>query len=144
MPVFQLLYASGGSGPVTDDDIRDILDVSRRNNAALGVTGLLLFADNMFLQVLEGEEQTVRSLATTIRRDPRHRNYMELLAQNAPGRAFGQWQMGFKRLQEGLAEDDAVFRATRNALAGRIGAQDGGMMMEAVIAFAGRDFLANA
>jgi hypothetical protein len=144
LPIFQLLYASGGSGPVTNADIRDILTTSRRNNAALGVTGLLLFADNMFIQVLEGEQQRVSSLADTIRRDPRHRNYMELLTREAPRRAFAQWQMGFKRLTPGIEEDDAVFRATKNAVAGRIGMGDGGLMMDAVLAFANRDFLADA
>lgn len=142
MSVFQLLYASGGSNPITTADIDDILSASRRNNAALGITGLLLFADNMFIQVLEGEERDVRNLALRIRRDPRHRNFMELIAQNAPVRAFAQWQMGFKRLRPDQPEDMVVFRASRDALAGRISSADGGMMMDAVMAFAGRDFLA--
>ena len=142
MAVFQLLYASGGARQITTADIDDILEKSRRNNAALGVTGMLLFADNMFIQVLEGEERDVRDLARRISRDQRHRNFMELIEQTSPERAFARWQMGFKRLQPDQPEDMVVFKASRDALAGRISPRDGGLMMETVMAFAGRDFLA--
>ena len=142
MSVYQLLYASGGTRTVTDADIDDILRTSRVNNAALGITGLLLFADNMFIQVLEGAESDVQKLALRIKRDPRHRNFMELIEQHSPVRAFAQWQMGFKRLRIDQPEDKFVCLGSRAALAGRISMADGGVMMDAVLAFAGRDFLA--
>ncbi|MEO3387386.1 BLUF domain-containing protein [Mesorhizobium sp. CAU 1741] len=144
MSVYQLLYASGATNPVTAAEIENILQKSRANNAALGITGLLLYADNMFIQVLEGNESDVRALAQRIKRDPRHRNFMELIARDAPGRAFDGWQMGFKRLSPDVEEDSAVFRASKQALEGRIGSADDGFMLDAVLAFAGRDFLASA
>jgi hypothetical protein len=142
MSVFQLLYASGGSRTITSEDINDILLKSRTNNAALGITGLLLFADNMFIQVLEGEEREVRDLASRIKRDPRHRNFMELIELTSANRAFAQWQMGFKKLRTDQPEGKVIFQASRDALEGRISKADQGFMMDAVMAFAGRDFLA--
>lgn len=140
MSVYQLLYVSGASGAVTDADIEQILASSRRNNAARGVTGMLLYADGAFIQVLEGEERTVKALAERISQDRRHRNFMVLCEQRAETRAFAQWQMGFKKLDPSRQGDRAVFEATRTALEGRITTADGGIMLETVAAFS-RDFL---
>jgi uncharacterized Fe-S cluster-containing radical SAM superfamily protein len=43
--VFQLLHVSGATRAMSAEQIREILEVSRRNNAKLGVTGMLLHAD---------------------------------------------------------------------------------------------------
>ena len=40
----------------------------------MGITGLLLFIDGGFLQMLEGEERAVRELYTRIAADRRHLN----------------------------------------------------------------------
>ena len=143
MALYQLLYVSGATGPVGADDIAQILTASRRNNARLGVTGMLLYAGGAFIQVLEGEEQTVRDLSRRISHDRRHRNFMVLVEQQAEQRAFAQWQMGFKRLEADRAEDQPIFRSTEAALAQRISKQDGGLMFDTVLAFS-RDFLAAA
>jgi len=140
MSVYQLLYVSGAAGSVTDADIEQILSTSRRNNEARGVTGMLLYADGAFIQVLEGEETDVKAIAERIQGDRRHRNYMVLCEQRAEARAFADWQMGFKRLDPARQSDRAVFEATRPALEGRIATSDGGIMLETVAAF-GRDFL---
>jgi len=140
MSVYQLLYVSGASGAVTDDDIEQILATSRGNNAARGVTGMLLYAEGAFIQVLEGEEATIKALARRISHDRRHRNFMVLCEQRAETRAFADWQMGFKRLDPSRQGDRAVFEATRPALEGRIATGDGGIMLETVTAFS-RDFL---
>lgn len=140
MTVFQLLYVSGATGPVSEADIAQILEASRRNNARLGVTGMLLYADGAFIQVLEGEEETVKALARRISQDRRHRNYMVLCEHHAEARAFGDWQMGFKELDPAHAGERSVFEATRPALEGRIATADGGIMLETIAAF-GRDFL---
>lgn len=139
--MFQLLYASGASRPMSTGDLDDILAASRRNNAGIGVTGLLLYAENTFLQVLEGEEKHVRALVERIKLDPRHRNFMTLYEMPAENRAFAQWEMGFRLLEPGRAADASVFRATRDALDRRIGRDDGGLMFEMVLAF-GRDMVA--
>ncbi|WP_157928835.1 BLUF domain-containing protein [Pararhizobium haloflavum] len=144
MSTYQLLYVSGATRPMLPADIDAILAASRANNARLDVTGLLLYADGTFIQILEGERHVVQSLAQTIRKDQRHRNFMVLAELQAEARAFSDWQMGFKRLDPKLKDDQAVFELSRQALQNRIGDADGGMMLEMVLAFAGRDFLAKA
>lgn len=138
--MFQLLYVSGASKPLADTDIDQILATSRKNNRHLDVTGMLLFAEGAFIQILEGEEKTVKALAERISRDPRHRNYMVLYEFEAETRAFADWQMGFRRLDPSRSTDAGVFAATRGALDARIGKDDGGLLFETVLAF-GRDFV---
>ncbi len=139
MPIFQLLYVSGASRPMNDEDIDEILAVSRANNAAAGVTGMLLHADGTFIQVLEGEKATVKQLAARISGDSRHRNFMVLVERETDARAFADWQMGFRKLDPAREEDGAVFAVTREALEKRIAPRDG-IMLDTVLAF-GRDFL---
>ena len=60
--MLQLLYVSGASIHLGQADIQEILTASRRNNQRVGITGMLLWADGVFIQVLEGEPDTVRTL----------------------------------------------------------------------------------
>ena len=115
MPI-QLLYISRADVPVTPDLVRDILDVSRRNNAALGITGLLLVTGNTFVQVLEGEPEQVRGLVRRIRRDRRHRSVLVAVERSIQARSFGEWSMGFRELDPSLAEERQVVDLSRTAL----------------------------
>ena len=140
--MLQLLYVSGATRPMSDADLEDILAVSRANNQRDGVTGMLLWADGVFIQILEGEPDTVRSLVSRIEGDARHRNFMVVLEQQADQRTFSEWSMGFKKLDAGKAADDRLFRISRQALSDRISDHDGGLFLETVLVFC-RDFLSD-
>ena len=49
------IYASASTVSFTKDEITELLAIAQRNNGALGVTGMLLYEDGSFFQVLEGE-----------------------------------------------------------------------------------------
>jgi hypothetical protein len=140
MPIYRMLYVSGATRPMSPADLDAILAASRRNNEALDVTGLLLWAEGAFIQVLEGEADVVKRLAARIRNDNRHRNFMVLVEQESAERAFGRWSMGFKRLEPGQTESDALFRTTAAALANRVAETDKDMMLDVILAFAA-DFI---
>src|SRR5882757_5891951 len=93
----QLLYVSNTASDISLGDLDEVLTASRRNNALLGITGLLLFIDGGFLQILEGEERAVRELYTRIGDHPRHSNPRLMLDREVPVRAFADWSMGFER-----------------------------------------------
>ena len=115
----QLLYVSNTSRDLAPAELNQILAVSRANNVALDVTGLLLFIDGGFLQILEGEERTVRELFDRIAADPRHWNTRILLDRESP-RAFGGWSMGFERPGAADPETAGMFGITREAIEGRL------------------------
>jgi hypothetical protein len=71
-PVFHLAYASMASGYISPKIVDGILKKARAANAALGISGLLLFRLGHFIQLLEGDEEKVRTLYDKIKNDPRH------------------------------------------------------------------------
>jgi hypothetical protein len=69
-----------------------------RNNRIRDITGMLLYKDGNFMQVLEGDEKVVRAAHGVIAADPRHRGLITLLQGVAPEPQFPNWSMGFKEL----------------------------------------------
>ena len=116
----QLLYVSNTVDELGLDDLDRVLTASRRNNAMMGITGLLLFIDGGFLQILEGEERAVRELYTRIASDPRHRNPRLMLDREIPSRAFAEWDMGFERPCMDDPETAGMFGVAREAIHGRL------------------------
>lgn len=71
----KLLYVSSTKRDLSEVALKPILATARNNNAVLDVTGLLLYIDGGFLQVLEGQRDVLHELYETIARDPRHLRY---------------------------------------------------------------------
>lgn len=94
----QLVYASAAREPFTEDELIELLDKARRNNEALNVTGMLLYHEGSFIQVLEGDADIVEALYDKIALDSRHINAMLLYKGFSHHRNFGGWTMGFERL----------------------------------------------
>ena len=97
--VFFLIYASTATRDLSKDDLNELLAQCQRNNAGLGITGMLLYKDGNFMQVLEGEEETVRWLYAKIGQDPRHRGEILLQQGTLEERQFPNWSMGFRNLE---------------------------------------------
>jgi hypothetical protein len=73
----------------------DILLRSRNNNARVGVTGMLVYRQKHFLQVLEGPKSAVLELYERIEGDPRHFRIAQLSSERIQQRSFGGWSMGY-------------------------------------------------
>ncbi|MDD5391962.1 MAG: BLUF domain-containing protein [Thiothrix sp.] len=103
--MFFLVYASSADELFSQAELLELLAKARENNTRLGVSGMLLYKDGNFMQVLEGEEQTVRALYTKISHDLRHRGLLTLLQGEQAERQFPDWSMGFHNLdgEEALA-----------------------------------------
>ena len=90
----RLLYASRAVAPLTPAVLDSILEQSRANNPAAGITGVLCFSDDLFIQVLEGGRDEVCGLYNTIVRDNRHAHVCILSYEEIRERRFGGWTMG--------------------------------------------------
>jgi hypothetical protein len=88
------LYASHAVEPLGDKTLDQILEKSRKNNPARGITGLLCHSNGIFVQVLEGGREPVSRLIGTIFTDNRHRDMQILLLEEIAERQFGNWTMG--------------------------------------------------
>lgn len=98
MALITLTYVSVASRKMTHQDILDILEVSRENNSAHNITGMLLYRDNYFIQALEGDESDVMPLYRKIEQDDRHRHVLLVSTEQISERSFADWSMGFHRL----------------------------------------------
>lgn len=98
--IYSLVYISSATNEFAEKELRDLLKISRANNSAQQITGLLLYGGGNFFQVLEGTRASVEALFTKIMADPRHKGGIRLLTKEAPVRRFPDWSMGYKRLSD--------------------------------------------
>ncbi|HNR31310.1 MAG TPA: BLUF domain-containing protein [Candidatus Hydrogenedentes bacterium] len=97
MSLVRLIYVSRMTEACDTAAIQDILKVSRRNNPARDITGMLCYDPKYFMQCLEGPNNAVNDLYRDIARDIRHTQVTLLDYQEIEERAFGQWSMAFLR-----------------------------------------------
>ncbi|HEX3672935.1 MAG TPA: BLUF domain-containing protein [Rhizomicrobium sp.] len=112
----QLVYVSAASSTFVPEDLDSILATARRTNPQHGVTGMLLYIDLGFLQVLEGPDEGVDHIYRRILCDHRHTSQRVLVDRVAEGRLFGDWSMGFDRPSPEQAQAESAFAITRDAL----------------------------
>jgi hypothetical protein len=95
MKLIQVIYVSAARHLFNPAELRELLRLARIKNERLEVTGMLLYHEGSFLQVLEGPPSAVNPLLETIDRDQRHQNLMLLLRREIEARNFADWKMGF-------------------------------------------------
>jgi len=95
--MYHVVYTSSARRPFSTSELSDLLVTSRTNNRPRGLTGMLLYKDGTFMQVLEGERQAVEERIAVIENDPRHHGIIKLI-QGEGERQFPDWSMGFRDL----------------------------------------------
>jgi hypothetical protein len=98
--MIQLSYISTSPQPMETEQLLALLQECLHGNRGLGVTGLLLYGNRTFLQVLEGDEAVVDALYEKIMRDTRHTDIKCLTRKTIERRQYAEWTMGFKRLSD--------------------------------------------
>ena len=92
------VYSSAAAEGLSQEGLTQILAEARENNAQQQISGMLLYDEGSFFQVLEGEEAQVEQLFELISQDPRHRQIVKLVQQPIETRSFSDWSMGIARL----------------------------------------------
>ena len=98
--LFHLIYVSTAVVPMTDHDLAQLLEQCRSRNEQNRITGMLLYKNGHFMQVLEGEEASVREIFRDIVKDKRHKSIDVLRAEFIQHRDFPDWTMGFANIDE--------------------------------------------
>jgi hypothetical protein len=97
--MYQLIYTSEASVAFSAEDLRKLLAAARAKNKINLITGMLVFCDNQFLQVLEGDAAAVVRAFNTIEKDTRHESLIVLhRGYSHVGRTFSASAMGFHSL----------------------------------------------
>jgi hypothetical protein len=98
--MYRLVYVSAATTPFSKAELLDLLKLAREKNAGLGITGMLLYKDGDFLQLLEGEQAAVKALYEHIKKDPRHSGTIVVEEEETQSRLFEDWSMGFRDLSD--------------------------------------------
>lgn len=96
--MYHLAYFSTSAQHFSEEDLNVLLATSQKNNKSIGITGVLLFIEGCFLQVLEGNEQSVKALYNKIKKDNRHYDLLTIFEGKKEERNFSKWSMGFRNL----------------------------------------------
>ena len=100
MSVYQLAYLSQSSYFSDQQSLSQLLQQSRHANQQRDVTGILLYHQQHFFQVLEGNKPTVEVLYQKILNDPRHRGCRKMAIFETERRDFDAWRMAFCQLDD--------------------------------------------
>ena len=112
-----LTYTSWARPGITAAEVDAILGAARVNNPLDGLTGVLIFNGDAFVQIVEGGAAGVDALAGRLQSDPRHFNMSIRDERPIDARTFPDWSMAFLRLDDGRFEgEEAVARALERDL----------------------------
>ena len=95
MPLHEVIYFSLASEEMDAGKLDRLLSRCRSENEKTGITGVLVFYEREFLQLLEGEESDVLALYARIENDLRHQQIYKLWDGPIAARSYGQWAMAF-------------------------------------------------
>ena len=99
--LINIIYVSAAASssskhhPFSKEELIELLNSSRERNKARDITGMLLYCDGQFIQILEGPRESVKQLYNRILSDPRHTMVLKLFEQPIQERCFPDWSMGF-------------------------------------------------
>lgn len=98
--MYYLIYSSKAAPGLTEDDLHHIITASQRNNESNDLTGLLVFHNGSFIQMLEGDEDAVQETFDRIVEDERHTAVYKLFSGQTDSRHFPDWKMAMRVVDE--------------------------------------------
>lgn len=96
--IHELIYHSKESKPLSDEALAILLEKSRIKNKTLDITGCLIYHEQKFIQILEGEKEILLKLYEAIQQDTRHQNVTLVDIFPKKERLFSQWNMYYHNL----------------------------------------------
>jgi hypothetical protein len=107
--LLSIVYVSAAVAPFSEAELATLLAQSRENNAAAGLTGMLLYRDGQFMQALEGDDEAVRAIYEVVAADDRHDRVRTVLEEQITERRFPSWTMGFRLVTDESIRDAPGF-----------------------------------
>jgi hypothetical protein len=88
------VYCSRAAEGVDDAEVDRIVEAAQRRNLAGGITGVLVFGDGVFFQLIEGPAAQIQKLTATLHCDPRHYDVVSLdWSEERRERLYPNWEM---------------------------------------------------
>jgi len=99
MNLNHIVYISRAVRPLSDQNLQELLEQCRRDNAANHITGILFYSHGNIAQLFEGKPEITESLFDRIKRDGRHSHVQKLIDKPISVRSFPDWHMAFHPLE---------------------------------------------
>lgn len=88
------VYCSRAAEGVDEAEVNRIVELAQRGNRARGITGVLVFGDGVFFQLIEGPPAQIQSLIASLHDDPRHHDVVALdRGEEERERLYPDWEM---------------------------------------------------
>jgi hypothetical protein len=100
-----IVYVSTAKRLLSEEELLDLLMASRIKNDVINITGMLLYGEGTFMQVLEGEPDELDKLFGSIKEDSRHKNIITLITGVITDRNFPEWRMAFASVNAETLEE---------------------------------------
>ncbi|MBZ9728396.1 BLUF domain-containing protein [Salegentibacter sp. JZCK2] len=97
---YAICYVSTVNPALSETEIQKALEFSKNWNNDNGITGILLYSEGNFFQVLEGGEQLLKDLFCRIKADERHNNIIPIFQKQIPGTKFETYEADFISLDD--------------------------------------------
>ncbi len=101
--IHTICYFSSATKSLHENDLKSLLNNSKEKNQKNNISGILVYADGNFMQVLEGEETVVNSLYEKILNDQRHYNIIKVIGITYNDRIFEDYNYGFTVIDNKLS-----------------------------------------
>ncbi len=112
--MLELVYCSKAKQNTDSIKIVDILKTSRAYNQKFNTTGCLVFHNDIFVQIIEGDSKNIHQLFQNIEKDDRHYDVNLLWEGHIPKRNFSDWSMAFHDLGEDVIIEKDLLTFEKN------------------------------
>ena len=91
-----LVYVSSAVRPLSLEEIGYLLQRARERNKEYGITGVLLYIGDNFMQYIEGHKDNLDIIYKIIQEDDQHTGLVLVSREAIQDREFGDWAMAYK------------------------------------------------
>lgn len=109
-----MTYASRANPDVSAKDFNEILKQAKENNARNGITGMLSFNKDYFLQTIEGPRAHINRLLYSLIADQRHHDLQLIETRELKHREWAEWSMNYASPTEANAAVYLKYSTTVN------------------------------
>lgn len=93
-----IIYISNAVKLFDERHLNKLFYQSFQNNIHKKITGILLYNEGTFIQILEGRQEALNNLFKIIHHDKRHNNITKILDRRIGERLFKKYRTGFNTL----------------------------------------------
>ena len=92
--LYTFVYCSRAAEGVDEVEVGRIVEAAQRRNVARRITGVLVFSNGVFFQLIEGPATEIRKLMAALQCDPRHCDVVSLdWSEERRERLYPNWEM---------------------------------------------------